>query len=84
MEIVMSVRFKKSLKKYIQYEDSVKKRLLLFKANPFDRALKTHKLTGELEGHYSFSVNYSLRILFYFLNDKEALFEDIGTHSIYT
>lgn len=34
-----------------------------FILNPFDTSLKTHKLKGELEGFWSYSVNYQYRIL---------------------
>lgn len=51
--------------------------------DPHSSSLKTHKLRGELAGYYSFSVSYNLRILFEFINDREAGFIDIGTHEVY-
>ena len=54
-----------------------------FKANAYDARLKTHALSGKLEGYYAFWVNREYRILFQFLSTNEALFIDIGTHALY-
>jgi addiction module RelE/StbE family toxin len=54
-----------------------------FRLNAFDPSLKTHKLKGELDGFYSYSVNYQYRILFRFINSSEVIYYDIGTHGIY-
>jgi mRNA-degrading endonuclease YafQ of YafQ-DinJ toxin-antitoxin module len=55
----------------------------MFRADPFDPRLRTHKLKGELAGAWSYSVNYSYRVLFRFLTDDEVLYYDIGTHDVY-
>lgn len=55
----------------------------LFKQNPFAQILRTHKLTGKLEGFWSFSVNYQDRIIFRFISDNEVIFYKIGNHDIY-
>lgn len=54
----------------------------IFRRDCFDKKLKTHKLKGNLENYWAFSVNYSYRILFEF-DKNNANFIDIGTHSIY-
>lgn len=54
-----------------------------FTVTPFDTSLKTHKLKGELEGFWSYSVNYQYRILFRFLKGNEVIYYDIGTHEMY-
>ena len=59
------------------------KKDLLFRVNPFYPSLRTHKLKGELNGFWSYSVNYSYRVLFRFINDNEVLYYDVGTHNIY-
>jgi mRNA-degrading endonuclease YafQ of YafQ-DinJ toxin-antitoxin module len=56
----------------------------IFRANCFDTRLKSHKLKGKLKEYWSFSINYSYRILFEFGDDGEVGFIDIGTHSIYS
>ena len=84
IEVSYSVRFTKVLKKKIKQQKDLDKRfvekLKLFVGNPFHPSLKTHKLTGNLEGYYSFSMGYDLRVVFYFNTDNNAVFADIGTH----
>ena len=55
----------------------------LFKEDCFDEKLKTHKLKGQLENYWAFSVNYSYRIIFEFAGGVSVGFVDVGTHSIY-
>ena len=55
----------------------------LFKSNPFDLHLKTHKLSGRLERYYSFSINHSHRVIFQFVSKSKVRFHEIGTHDIY-
>lgn len=55
----------------------------LFKKDPFDSRLKTHKLSGRLEGLWAFSINYKDRIIFEFLGKDKVLFHKIGDHNIY-
>lgn len=55
----------------------------VFREDPFDVRLRTHKLSGKDQGAWAFWVNDSYRIKFIFLPNKEVLFLDIGTHKIY-
>lgn len=55
----------------------------IFKEDIFHPILKTHKLSGKEKEVWAFWINYSYRIKFIFLSDKEVLFLDIGTHEIY-
>ncbi|HEC92675.1 MAG TPA: type II toxin-antitoxin system mRNA interferase toxin, RelE/StbE family [Candidatus Atribacteria bacterium] len=61
----------------------LKERIKIFKQNPFDQRLKTHKLKGNLKDYWVFSITYSDRILFRFLEKGKVFFIDIGNHSIY-
>lgn len=83
MEIHYSSRVSHSFEKLprVTQELAVTK-IKKFKLNPFNPSLKTHKLSGNLQGNNSFSINYSLRIVFRFI-EKDAYFIDIGSHSIY-
>lgn len=83
MSIYYSSAFKKSIKKYRSHRSQIQKRIELFMKYPFDRRLKTHKLQGELNGYYSFSITYNLRILFEFIDENTIGFVDIGTHAVY-
>lgn len=52
----------------------------IFIHNPFDKQLRTHKLSGKLKDLWSFSIEYDLRIIFYFVDDTHVVFMDIGSH----
>ena len=85
MEISFSSSFKKSFTKRIKNTASEKlfwKKLELFSETPFAESLKTHKLSGKLKNLWSFSIEYDLRIVFFFTDDnpQQAVLIDIGTH----
>ena len=77
--------FKRIYKKKAKNNDELKKRFWhaveLFSKNPFDPRLRTHKLTGKLEGLWAFSVSYDCRVVFKFINEDEVLLVDIGGHN---
>jgi addiction module RelE/StbE family toxin len=73
--------FRKHIKRNIEIEDVFWKCASLFINNPFDKKLKTHKLTGNLKELWSFTIEFDLRVIFYFTDSrKKAVFIDIGTH----
>ncbi len=85
MEISFSSSFKKAFKKRIKSTESERDfwhRLDLFITDPFNLKLKTHKLSGKLKDLWSFSLDYDLRVVFYFTKNKpkKAVLVDIGTH----
>jgi mRNA-degrading endonuclease YafQ of YafQ-DinJ toxin-antitoxin module len=85
MEISFSQSFKKSFKKRIKATNEEQlfwQKLEVFISNPFDPKLKTHKLSGKLNGLSSFSIEYNIRVVFYFTKDKpqKAVLVDIGNH----
>ena len=84
LEISFSEGFKRSFKKRIKgnkiLEKKFKIKLEIFKENPFDKSLKTHKLSGKLQDLWSFSLEYDQRVLFYFTDEGKAVFVDIGNH----
>jgi addiction module RelE/StbE family toxin len=75
------IRSYKSLPEEIKAR--AKQREKIFKANPFDRRLNTHKLKGRFKDYWSYSINYQYRIMFRFIDDETVLYHDIGTHDIY-
>lgn len=84
MIINYTFKFTRSLKKLSKEEASeFTKKVSIFELDHFHPLLKTHKLKGELKNYWSFSVSYSLRVLFIFENKDETTFIDIGTHRIY-
>ena len=84
MRIIWDSSFKKSYKKKISNSNLLKNSfwnsLDIFNKNPFDKKLRTHKLSGELKGNWAFSINYSYRIVFEFIDENTILLIDIGTH----
>lgn len=56
----------------------------LFRKNPFNPRLRTHKLKGVLVGFLSFSIGYKFRIIFEFSTDKKTVyFHSVGDHDVY-
>ena len=83
MRIRYSPKFSRQYKKLPQeVRENAERRERIFRKNPFDPRLKTHKLHGSDEGFMAFSVNYSFRIIFSFEED-EVVFYEIGDHDIY-
>jgi mRNA-degrading endonuclease YafQ of YafQ-DinJ toxin-antitoxin module len=85
MEVSFSNTFKKAFNKRIKSTDTEPVfwiKLSLFTIDPFDARLKAHKLSGKLKGLWSFSIDYDIRIVFYFTPEKpkKAVFIDIGNH----
>jgi len=85
-EITFSSSFKKAFKKKIKQrkaiEDAFWESAELFVNDPFDAKLKTHKLSGKLDGLWSFSIEYNIRVVFFFEdNNSKAVFIDIGSHN---
>jgi len=72
--------FKKRIKGNIDLEARFWQKVEQFTIDPFDQSLKTHKLSGKLKELWSFSVEYDDRVLFYFTEDGNAVFVDIGSH----
>jgi addiction module RelE/StbE family toxin len=83
MDINYTATFKRSLKKYKQFHLVIISKINLFRQNLRDPSLKVHKLSGKLSNMYAFSINYDLRVIFKFEDDKSITFLDIGTHSLY-
>ena len=84
IDIYYSPRFEKAFKKCTKV---IKEKAFdcedVFRNDPFDKKLKTHKLRGALKNYYSFSINHSYRVVFSFEDDNTVIFHDIGGHEIY-
>lgn len=85
MEIIYSPKFAREYKKL---PDAIKtiaeEQEIVFRKNPFDLKLKTHKLRGKLSGFLSFSIGYKYRIIFEFSKNRSmAYFHSVGDHDIY-
>ena len=84
MKIIYLPRFAKEHKKL---PEEIKQRAeqieKMFRKNPFDPKLKTHKLQGELNTFLAFSIDYHYRIIFDFADKNIVRFYHIGLHDIY-
>ncbi len=81
----MKRAFRKIIKKNPELQDRIVNVLRLLGVDPFAPPLKSHKLTGSLEGLWSCSVTYDCRIIFTFTQDEELeeptiVLVDIGSH----
>ncbi|MDO8518259.1 MAG: type II toxin-antitoxin system mRNA interferase toxin, RelE/StbE family [bacterium] len=87
MEVLYSPKFVRQYKKLPrEIQELAAKREDIFRVNPFDSRLKTHKLTGRLKEFSAFWIDYHIRIMFDFAEDskgKYARFYQIGPHDIY-
>lgn len=57
-------------------------RLMLFAEDPFHASLKTHALSGNLDGQYAFSVNFEYRVVFEFVDVEQTAINilSVGKH----
>ena len=82
MDIELSSNFLKKTKKLSKEEKILLSgRVEIFRKNVNDSRLKTHPLTGKLKGLLSFSLNYSKRVVFVYLEKGKVLFIDVGSHN---
>jgi addiction module RelE/StbE family toxin len=76
--------FKRAYRKKVKNDAELKDRfwdaMEMFVKDPFHPRLRTHKLTGRLEGLWAFSVSFDCRVIFKFLSKTEILLIDIGGH----
>ncbi len=85
MTIIYSTKFAKEYRKLpLKIKLLAEKKEKVFRQNPYQASLKTHKLTGSLAGYSAFSINYQYRIIFEFRENDEVWFHAVGTHAIYT
>lgn len=82
----MNIQTTKSFnKQYSKLSNKVKlqfkRRIKLFRANPFDVTLRNHALKGRYLGYRSIDVNGDVRALYTVKSDIIIIFGFIGTHS---
>ncbi len=88
-ELILTSRFKRSLKKFVQrnqvLQQQIEKTLLKMEEDVFAPSLMTHRLKGEYEGLRACSCGYDCRIIFALqknkqTNEEELVLLNIGTH----
>ncbi len=84
MKILYSSKFAREYKRLpLSIKKIAERKEEIFRSDPFDPKLKTHKLKGGLKGFLSFSINQKYRIIFEFRSSNTAWFHSAGEHSIY-
>lgn len=84
MEIFTTSAFRRKFKKLdsrIQRVAIEKEKI--FRNDPFNDQLKTHKLHGKYKHFWAFSVTTVYRIMFDFIEDNRVAYIDIDTHAMY-
>jgi addiction module RelE/StbE family toxin len=84
MIIRVTSKFEKSYKKLSQeVKSKLKEKERVFRTNPFDSRLDTHKLHGKYKSYWAFTITGQYRIMFAFVKSDRVDFINIGTHEIY-
>jgi len=84
MKAYYSSKFADEYKKLpLKVKKIAEKKEQIFRRNPFDSQLKTHKLKGSLKGFFSFSITQKYRIIFEIIDPNTIWFHSVGGHSIY-
>ena len=84
MQIIYTAEFIRLFKKLsLEIKKEAIKKESIFKKDPFDTRLKTHKLSGKLKDCHAFSISYSNRIIVEFGKSDIVYFHSIGSHNIY-
>jgi len=84
MEIIYSLQFQREYQSFSEeIRKKAKERERIFRKNPFDSRLKTHKPHGPFGGFWAFSIDYHYRIVFEFAQSDLVYFHAVGTHDVY-
>ena len=84
MLIIYSPKFSREYKRIpAAIKIIAEKQEAIFRKNPFDPKLKTHKLKGRLNEFLSFSIGFKYRIIFEFNEKGVVYFHSVGAHDIY-
>ncbi|MDO8743302.1 MAG: type II toxin-antitoxin system RelE/ParE family toxin [Candidatus Azambacteria bacterium] len=83
MKVYYHPRFTNSYQKLsLLIKNKAEAKELIFRKNPFDSRLKTHKLHGKVKNLWSFSIDAKYRVVFEFDN-SDVILLNIGNHKIY-
>lgn len=84
MIIRVTSKFKKSFKRLPRnVKDRAKEKEKIFRINPFDPRLDTHKLHGKYKHYWAFTLIGQYRVMFAFIKQDIVDFINVGTHEIY-
>lgn len=84
MQIYYSSKFEREYKKLPkEIKKLAEEKEVVFRKNPFDSKLNTHKLHGRLKEYWAFSINDKYRIIFDLVKKDTVWFHSVGDHSLY-
>ena len=84
MRVFYSPEFKRRYKRLSpEVQEKAEEKEKVFRKDPFDPQLKTHKLHGRLGEFWAFSIDHTYRIVFAFVESEGVRFYAIGDHSVY-
>ncbi|MDO8436496.1 MAG: type II toxin-antitoxin system mRNA interferase toxin, RelE/StbE family [bacterium] len=84
MRILYSPEFARRYRKLpLEIQKKTEDKEIIFRKNPFDSRLHTHKLHGNISDFWAFSVNQRCRVIFAFTEKDAVKFYAIGDHSLY-
>lgn len=84
IKIIHAARFLKSVKRLPgDVRQRLNERDAIFRKDPSDNKLDTHKLHGRFKNFWAYSVDYKYRVIFIFNDAKTITYYDIGQHNIY-
>ena len=84
MQIFYSPEFKRRYKRLpSEIQQKAEEKEIIFRKDPFDPRLKSHKLHGRLSDFWAFSIDERYRIIFRFFGNDKVKFYAIGGHEIY-
>lgn len=84
MKIIYTSKFLREYKKISEkIKITAEGKEKIFRKNPFDPVLDTHKLHGRFKEFWSFSIGYKHRIIFEFGENNIIYFHSVGNHDIY-
>lgn len=84
MKIIYASKFLREYKKLLRkIKILAEEKEKIFRKNPFNSVLDTHKLHGRFKEFWSFSIGYKFRIIFEFGENNTIYFHSAGNHDVY-
>lgn len=84
MQIYYSSKFEREYKKLPKrIKELAEEKEDVFRKNPFNEKLETHKLHGRLHGLWAFWIDHKNRVIFEFAEKDVVWFHSVGDHSVY-
>lgn len=85
MQIYYSTKFKREYKKLPgAVKVLAEQKEIIFREDPFDNKLDTHKLHGRFKDFWAFGIDSKYRIIFEFAGRNIVWLHSVGDHSIYS